>query len=183
MAKRKDIDWEAIQREYRAGILSEREVARIHGVSHTAIQKRKKKNPKLWQRDLSARVREAVARKIVADEVANVDEEGIVEEASDRAIEVIRQHRTTISKLAIIESSFAEELHGLQKKKRVKDEKPVALSTKVTTLLALVTASEKRVKMERQAFGITDNIKPDEDPITGITIIGVLAGDGNNGSA
>ena len=173
---KRDIDWEAIQREYRAGILSEREVAQIHGVSHTAIQKRKKKNPKLWQRDLSARVREAVARKTVADEVASVDEEGIVDEASDRAIAVIRQHRTTITKLATIESTFAEELQGLQKKKLEKDEKPVALSTKVTTLLALVTASEKRVKMERQAFGITDNVKPEEDGSAKITITFVEPG-------
>jgi hypothetical protein len=35
-------DWERIEADYRAGLLSVREIAAAHGVSHTAIQKRAK---------------------------------------------------------------------------------------------------------------------------------------------
>jgi predicted DNA-binding protein YlxM (UPF0122 family) len=167
----KNIDWEAIQREYRAGILSVREIASIFHISHTAINKQVKKNPDYWKRDLTQRVKEEVSRKIVSDEVSNADEETIIKQASDRAIEVIRQHRTAITKLAEIEASFANELQGLSKKDKTEEGKPVALSTKVSTLLSLVTASEKRVKMERQAFGITDESKGDGDQITVIPIV------------
>lgn len=41
--KRKNLDWERIERDYRAGWLSIREIARQHGCSDTAIRKRMKK--------------------------------------------------------------------------------------------------------------------------------------------
>ena len=37
-----DVDWEAVEGMYRAGLLSVREIARSQGISHTAIQKRAK---------------------------------------------------------------------------------------------------------------------------------------------
>lgn len=56
------IDWEAIEREYRAGQLSIREVARKHGVSDTAIRKEAK--AKGWKRDLADKVRKAVREEV-----------------------------------------------------------------------------------------------------------------------
>ena len=52
---RSDADWEAVEREYRAGQLSIREIGRLHGVSHTAIAKRARKEG--WSQNLAARVR------------------------------------------------------------------------------------------------------------------------------
>jgi DNA-binding Lrp family transcriptional regulator len=43
MTERMSVDWEAIEREYRAGQLSVREIARQQGLSHTAINKRAKR--------------------------------------------------------------------------------------------------------------------------------------------
>ena len=40
------IDWEKIEREYRAGQLSVVEIGRQHGISHTAINKRAKRDGK-----------------------------------------------------------------------------------------------------------------------------------------
>jgi hypothetical protein len=177
MAGRKNIDWEAIQREYRAGVLSVREIASLYKISHAAILKRAKKFPGQWKRDLTAKVQAELARRIVADEVTSEGKEDeIVQTSAERMLAVIRQHRTSIAKLTVLEQAFAEELGGLNKpvigKKQGKD---VALSTKVSTLLALVTASEKRVKMERQAFGISDATKPDGETITEIPVVFVEA--------
>ena len=172
MASKKDIDWEAIQREYRASILSVREIASMHGISHCTILKRAKKFPGQWVRDLSARVRAEVTRKLVTDSVTTTgDEDSIVEEASARALSIVRKHRSCISKTAEIEADIFQALHEQRKKPKGKDEKQPAVSTRATTLLALVTAQERRIKLERQAFGISDGAKPDGDQITEVRLI------------
>lgn len=181
--QRKQIDWEAIQREYRAGILSVREIARRHEISDNLIRRRAKRFPKQWQRDLTNRVRAAVSRKIATDTVSTVrddtvrtqgDEDRIVEEASDTAIAVVRGQRKSIAKITVIEEALIEELRVLQEPRDVlplgTTEKPPALSTKVSTLLALVSAQEKRIRLERQAFGIADDSKPEEDGSAKITV-------------
>ena len=69
----KQPDWEAIERAYRAGLLSVREIATSCGVSHTAIQKRAKANG--WERDLKAKIKakadSLVAKREVATQVAS----------------------------------------------------------------------------------------------------------------
>lgn len=71
-AKRTAADWEAIEREFRAGTRSTREIGAEFGVSHTAIQKRAKEHG--WTRDLAARVKAKadalVSRGLVAREVS-----------------------------------------------------------------------------------------------------------------
>ena len=56
-----EIDWEAIEGMYRAGLLSVREIARSHGVSHVAILKRAKADEVMfgdatWHRERIARL-------------------------------------------------------------------------------------------------------------------------------
>ena len=53
MAERKKIDWEKIELDYRAGIKTLRQIADEHGVAHSAISKRAKRDD--WSRDLTAR--------------------------------------------------------------------------------------------------------------------------------
>ncbi len=176
---RTDIDWEAIQREYRVGVLSVREIASMFGVSHTAIQKRAKKDPEHWQRDLTAKIKAAVARKLAELPVAEKkkvvstigDEDSIVEEASTRVMEVIKKHQTCIAKTAEIEAGIFAALKEQEKKPKGKDEKQPAVSTRATTLLALVTAQERRIRLERQAFGIADDARPPGEQITEIPLI------------
>ena len=59
MTERKSVDWEAIEREYRAGQLAVVEIGRQHGLSHTAINKRAKRDG--WTRNLADRVRKKVS--------------------------------------------------------------------------------------------------------------------------
>jgi len=50
---RRDIDWCAVQSDYRAGSLSLREIAEKHGCSHSAIANRAARDA--WTRDASLR--------------------------------------------------------------------------------------------------------------------------------
>ena len=59
------IDWEAVEREYRAGQLSNRMIAEKHGISETAIRKRAKRDG--WERERAARQQEPV--RLVSDEL------------------------------------------------------------------------------------------------------------------
>jgi hypothetical protein len=168
-APRTDIDWEAIQREYRAGIMSIREIATTHNIAPSLICRRAKKFPKQWKRDLSKRVRVAVSRKIVNstvnDDTVNAgDEDAIVEEAADKALEVIKRHRKSLALTAEIEARIFKELKD-------SDNPLMTVTSKSSSLHALVSAQEKRLKMERQAFGITDDSKPDGEQVTGVRLI------------
>lgn len=61
---RKIVDWEAVEREYRAGIRSLRDIAGEFGITETAIRKRAKRDE--WERDLAAKIAakaEALVRK------------------------------------------------------------------------------------------------------------------------
>ena len=58
----KPVDWEAVERDYRAGIYSVREIGRLHKTSHQAIGKRAKHHD--WRRDLKARVRAATKKAL-----------------------------------------------------------------------------------------------------------------------
>jgi hypothetical protein len=96
-AARSNADWEKIEAEYRAGVLTVRSIATEHGISHTAIQKRAKRDG--WTRDLKAKIKAQadalVASREVASEVAKHDP---ARAATDRAIidanaEVIAQVR------------------------------------------------------------------------------------------
>jgi len=72
-AKRPAVDWEGVEREYRAGIRSLRDIATEFGCTEGAI--RKKAKAQEWERDLSAKVSakaESLVRKIeVRKEVRN----------------------------------------------------------------------------------------------------------------
>ena len=70
--EKKPVDWELIEKHYRAGIKTVRQLATEYGVSHTAIQKRATKFG--WTRDLSEKVQQTAkylgATQVVAKSVA-----------------------------------------------------------------------------------------------------------------
>ena len=60
-------DWETIEKAYRAGLLSVNQIAKNHEITEGAIRKRAKRDG--WERDLTARVQEAVRTKAVREAV------------------------------------------------------------------------------------------------------------------
>ncbi|HEX8542688.1 MAG TPA: hypothetical protein VF671_13385 [Pseudomonas sp.] len=70
MIKKAALDWEAIERSYRIGVLSVREIGAAHGVSHTAINKRAKTFK--WSRDLKAKVQARAEALVSKAEVSKL---------------------------------------------------------------------------------------------------------------
>ena len=110
-------DWERIEADYRAGILSTREIASAAGVSHTAINKRAKKDG--WVRDLKARIQakaeELVSRREVSKEVSSqqaATERQIIEANAERIAQVRGEHRADIQRVRALALNLLGELEG-----------------------------------------------------------------------
>lgn len=106
MAK-KDIDWEGIERDYRAGLKTLRQIAEEFGVSHVAITKRAKRDS--WVRDLSAKIQAAVEEKVTKAEVTKkvtkeqrVTENAIVEANAQSIADKVLEQRSDIKRARAI---------------------------------------------------------------------------------
>lgn len=110
-------DWERIEADYRAGVLSVREIASAHGVSHTAINKRASKEG--WVRDLSAKIKakaEALVSKAevsaeVSREKAETDR-AIVDANAEAIARVRLSHRKDISRSRTLAMALLGELES-----------------------------------------------------------------------
>ncbi|MFP4104830.1 MAG: hypothetical protein ACLFVU_01975 [Phycisphaerae bacterium] len=154
-------DWEAIERAYRAGSLSIRNIADQHGVSDTAIRKRATKHG--WQRDLTEKVQKAARDKLVRREVrgdgsheqARTDEE-IVEQASSEAAAVVLRHRAGLAQWRGISDKLCAALAEMD----VTEENHDKFSR---SLNAGVDAQLKVIKGERQAYNLDDPGEGEDD--------------------
>lgn len=63
-ARRPDVDWEAVERHYRAGVLSLSQISRDYGVSRPAIEKRATRDG--WTRSLSEKISQTAESKVVS---------------------------------------------------------------------------------------------------------------------
>ena len=114
-AQRSKTDWEAIERDYRVGILSSREIATAHGISHTAINKRAKAES--WVRDLKAKIQakaEAeVSRRAVSTEVSKerqATEKQIVDANAEAITRIRLSHRADVQRSRGIVMRLLDEL-------------------------------------------------------------------------
>lgn len=187
-------DWEAVEREYRAGQLSVAQIGREHGISHPAIFKRAKKHG--WTRDLSAKVRQEVTARLVTDEVTAETKadprktKEAIEIAAKRGVEVVRQHRSAIDRLRKIADKLANQLdadtddikeieEAIEEEtagdkngdRRARMMKAVSLSTRAGVAQQLSATLKNLVALERQAFNLDDKSPSDPDAPTGGTVV------------
>lgn len=167
MSERKQTDWEAIEREYRAGQLSLRAIASAHDITEGAIRKRAKAEG--WQRALANKVREAVREKLVrtdgtqeGTQSQRADSE-IVESAALRGLQVVTSHRRDL-----------EQLHGLKRvlamrlAAHLNGEKPEGpfIGDKESPgdlLEKLSRVTSRLIPLERQAFNLDAEDPPPSD--------------------
>jgi len=115
--EKRPIDWEAIERDYRAGIKTLREIAHNHpGTNHVAITRRAKKEG--WEKNLSARIQakteELVTKGAVTASVTKnpVTETQIVLENAAQAAAIRLGHRADIKRMRVIIAAQMEELEA-----------------------------------------------------------------------
>lgn len=176
-------DWERIEADYRAGLLSIREIAAACGVSHTAIQKRAKAQG--WERDLQAKIKAKadalVAKAEVAKSVATetLATERVLVEANAQVIADVRvSHRRDIARNRALVMKLMEELEiqtdnldlleqldaamageggpeGLGKA----FQRVISTSGRIDSAKKLAEAMKVLVTMEREAYGIAEPTK------------------------
>lgn len=175
-AEIKRTDWEAIERDYRANVLSLREIGKLHNISEGMIRKKAKANG--WQRDLTERVDEQVRNELVRSEVRTANprtEREIIETAAATVVEVVRSHRKRISRQTALVDLLADQLtEAATNREEIEDEihaetaddqngqrratmlKAVSLQAHSTIAVNLSNALKTLVGLERQAFSIKD---------------------------
>jgi hypothetical protein len=111
-------DWERIEADYRAGVLSLREIAALHeGVNHVAIARRAKKEG--WVRDLSERIQskadELVTKRTVTPDVTAeraVSDRSIVEANAEVIAGIRLAHRKDIARSRSLAMALLGELEA-----------------------------------------------------------------------
>lgn len=109
---KKNVDWAAVEADYRAGALSENSIADSYDISRALLRKRAKKNG--WSRDDAPKVKIAVRKKLA---VAALKEAGIRRHTQAAAVEitaenqagvVIRHRRQAHTYQRLVERMFEE---------------------------------------------------------------------------
>lgn len=197
-AKRLPVDWEVVEREYRGGILSLREIAELHpGTNHVAIARKAKKDG--WERNLSEKIK-AKAEALVTKqsvtggvtEKGRVTEQQVIETNAQAIVNVRLSHRAGLSEgREIIKSMMgelssqcgeenAELLRQLGNMMRSPDEfgndklndlylKIVSLPGRAKTMKDLADSMAKLIDKERQAFDLDKDIKEVDSDLNKLT--------------
>lgn len=175
-------DWEAVERDYRAGVKTLRQMADAHGVSHTGIRKRAEREG--WTRDLSEKIAaeaEAIVRREAIPKESYTkgpkSEREIVESNALAIAQVRIGHRKDIQVMRGLVNRFLAELDDesdAQTSGTVRDalallrkaedgqyaalatacERIVALPGRVKTLKDLGETMRTVIGLEREAYGI-----------------------------
>lgn len=169
-------DLAIIERDYRAGQLSKREIGRQHDRSEAWV--RKLAIAKGWTRDLSDAVRTRIRESLVRDAVrANsrcelmgvvASDAAIVDEAAAIGVTVVRSHRRDIENLREAAAGLLAELRpnpqGEPGRWDGADEIPLIHRSRV--IADLSAAMARLVPLERQAFGLDEDRPGGSQPMT-----------------
>lgn len=182
MGSKQAFDWEAIERDYRAGLLSIREIAGRHGCTHTAIGKRAKAEG--WVRDLKAKIRAKadalVSTREVSSEVSSKSaetERQIIEANAEAIVNVRMAHRADIRRSRGLTNKLLEELEQLTDHRdlaeslgemmrspdafgndRLNDlyHKIIALPNRTKIMRELAETLKTLITLERQAYNLDE---------------------------
>ena len=181
---KKATDWERIEADYRAGLLSVREIAAAQGVSHVAIAKRAKRDG--WVRDLGAKIKakaEAlVTSRTVTSEVTAeraVTDRAIIEANAEVIANVRLAHRKDIGRARTLAMNLLAELeaqtgnldllgelgellggdedgNGISDKMLALYHAVTSLPGRTKTMKDLGDTLHKLIALEREAYNIAD---------------------------
>lgn len=179
------IDWERIEAEYRADVLSLREIAALHpGVSHTSIARKAKAEG--WQKDLKEKIHkkaeQIVTRRAVTEDVTASDTKRAVTdkqviEANAEAIANVRlTHRSDIRRYRVLGNQLLAELESqteyrdlylqlgdllYKPDKNGFDKlneiyhKVIGMPQRVDSMKKLAETLKTLITLEREAYGLT----------------------------
>jgi hypothetical protein len=183
--QKKDVDWPGLETAYRAG-KSFRLLAKEFGISSTRISQVAEENN--WTRDLTAVIAEKTKFKLNAANLntnlngKKASEREVVEAAAEVQTNIVLAHRTDISRGRKLTMALFEELElqtgnvellkdlaafmlqdggDAQDKRNEVFNKVISLSSRSSTMKTLAESLKNLIALERQAFGIDDNKRPE----------------------
>ena len=182
MTDKKAPDWERIEADYRAGVLSLREISAQHGSSPAGILKRAKRLN--WDRDLAAKIKaksESLVNKQQVNSQVNtadaVSERQIVDANALVIANVRLAHRTDISRARKLAMALFAELEAETGNAELFQQlgellangpdklndlyrKVISLPMRVDTGKKLSETLKNLIGLEREAYDLADNQPP-----------------------
>lgn len=194
MAERKQVDWEGVERDYSAGLLSLRELAEKYSVAESYI--RKKANQKDWSRDLSAKI-QSKAEKLVRSEVVRsevrtekaITEKVIIEANAQAIVNIKLAHRGDIRKSKRIVNALFDELELTTDKRELFEElgellrrendsgqdklndiykKCISMPQRIDGVKKLTDALKTMIGLEREAYDIQSTPTPIDNAVSSL---------------
>lgn len=195
MAERKQVDWEGVERDYSAGLMSLREIAAKYGVSPALITRKKKEND--WSQDLTEKIKikaAAIEKSCVNADGVNAgvnakraSDKEIIEANAQAIVSVKLGHRKDIARGRNLVArlfdeleqctdnhELFEELGDLLRKEndrgvdKLNDiyQKVISLPQRIDGVKKLSEALKVLIDKERQAFDIQDKTLPPESGLS-----------------
>jgi hypothetical protein len=179
--RRPPTDWEAVERDYRTGLFTLRELGDKHGAAFATIGQRAKREG--WLKDLREAVRQATNARLITQAVAHTaatathDVAQTVRAAAEVNLQVIMRHRAELDRARVVAMALLDELasdlltradrdqlarllaQGATTEAQAADAQRVvaralALSTRVGSVKSLAEAITRLHAGERMAFGM-----------------------------
>lgn len=185
MSDKKVIDWERIDLDYRAGLLTLREIVSRHGGSPAGILKRAKRDG--WVRDLGEKIKaraEEIVNKSEVNKKVNketaVSEREVIEAGAEAVAQVKLSHRSSIARYRTLTTSLLSELEAqtgdpdlfqhLAELMADPDDKGndrlaemyqrvIALPSRIDSTKKLAETLKALISLERDAFDIAPPVK------------------------
>lgn len=194
-------DWERIEADYRAGVMSVREIAASQGITHGAINKRAKRDG--WERDLTAKIKAKadalVSKREVSSQVSTekaATDKAIVDANAEAIARIRLSHRSDIVRSRTLVMSLLSELEGQTENRELFEklgelmmspdengrdklyeayQKVISLSGRTSTMKALSDSLKTLVGLEREAWGL-EGASDTPKHVLGVALIPVKNG-------
>jgi len=193
MAERKQVDWESVERDYSAGLLSLREIGAKHGVTHGAINKRANRDG--WARDLSAKIKIKadllVSTEMVSTAVSTkkASEKEIIEVNAQAIVNIKLAHRGDIRKSKNIVNALFDELELTTDNRELFEQlgellrqesesgqdklndiykKVISMPQRIDGVKKLTDALKTMIGLEREAYDIQSTPTPIDNAVSSL---------------
>lgn len=117
--KKRTVDWEAVERDFRTAKFTLRELGEKHQVTHTTIGRRAEREG--WSKDLQQAIRQATNAKLIAETVqqkcttAQQDATETVIAAAEINAHVILKHRAGLRRLGDVKDVLIDQIEQAAK--------------------------------------------------------------------
>jgi hypothetical protein len=188
----KRVDWEAVERDWRAGLMTKQQMAKIHNVSRAAMDKHFAELG--ISRDLSIKIRQKaealvtqkqVTQQVTFDRLVTTEKE-IIEVNAQVQADALLNGRKDITRSRVLLMNLLKEVEeqtidpdmfeqigelmhspdekGMDKLNELY-RKVIGTPSRIDSMRKLAETLKTLIGLERQALGLDDTSKPTDDPI------------------